>query len=135
MRAPDRSFDLIVIDAFSSDSIPMHLLTREAVALYLRKLTPHGIVVLHVSNEYLNLVPVLNTVVESLGAAGRHQIYFPSAAEIDKGASASEWMAIAAHDSDFDFLTSEKRWQGLGAARAGAPWTDDFSNIFRAIKW
>jgi spermidine synthase len=132
---PDRSFDLIVLDAFSSDSIPMHLLTREAVALYLRKLTPHGVVVLHVSNEYLNLVPVLNTVVESLGAAGRHQIYFPSAAESDRGASASEWMAIAAQGADFDFLAPEKRWQGLGMARAGAPWTDDFSNIFRAIKW
>ncbi|MES2294150.1 MAG: fused MFS/spermidine synthase [Pseudomonadota bacterium] len=132
---PDRSFDLIVIDAFSSDSIPVHLLTREAVALYLRKLTPHGVIVLHVSNEYLNLVPVLNTMVTSLGVAGRHQIFFPSAAEIAMGASASEWMAIAARDADFDFLAPEKRWQGLSAARDGAPWTDDFSNIFRAIKW
>jgi spermidine synthase len=133
--APDRSFDLIVIDAFSSDSIPMHLLTRDAVALYLRKLAPHGVIVMHVSNEYLNLVPVLNTIVESLGVAGRHQIFFPSAAEIASGASASEWMAIAARDADFDFLAPDKRWQCLSAARDGAPWTDDFSNIFRAIKW
>ena len=133
--APDHSFDLIIIDAFSSDSIPMHLLTREAVALYLRKLTPHGVIVLHVSNEYLNLMPVLNNVVESLGAAGRHQIFFPSAAEIAQGASASEWMAIAARDADFDFLAPEKRWQAVSKARSGTPWTDDFSNIFRAIKW
>ena len=51
------------------------------------------------------------------------------------GASASEWMAIAARDADFNFLGPEKRWQGLGGARDSAPWTDDFSNIFRAIKW
>ncbi len=133
--APDRHYDLIIIDAFSSDSIPMHLLTHEALALYLRKLTPHGVLVLHVSNEYLDLVPVLNMLIDSIGAAGRHQVYYPSAAEAAQGASQSEWMLVAAHEADFDFLAPEKRWQRLGSARNGAAWTDDFSNIFRAIKW
>ncbi len=60
---PDRHFDLLVVDAFSSDAVPVHLLTREAMSLYLRKLKPHGIVLFNISNEYLDLRPVLATVI------------------------------------------------------------------------
>ncbi len=132
---PDRHYDLIVIDAFSSDSIPMHLLTTEAIALYLHKLKSHGIILFNVSNEYLRLVPVLTTLVQSVGAAGRHQIFFPSAKEVADGAAASEWIAIAATDADLAFLAPEKRWQAMTTEHGAQPWTDDFSNIFRAIKW
>jgi spermidine synthase len=132
---PDHQYDLIVIDAFSSDSIPMHLLTKEAIALYLRKLKPHGVVLFNVSNEYLRLVPVLSAAIESAGAAGRHQIFFPNARETAAGATASEWMTMAANDSDLVFLAPDKRWAKLGPEKAGEPWTDDFSNIFRAIRW
>ncbi len=132
---PDRRYDLIIIDAFSSDSIPMHLLTKEAVALYLRKLKPHGIILFHVSNEYLDLAPVLTAVVKSVGAAGQHQLFYPSPAQSAQGASGSEWMLIAANGADLGFLAPEKRWQALGSAAGGEPWTDDFSNIFRAVRW
>ena len=131
---PDHAYDLIVIDAFSSDSIPMHLLTKEAVELYLQKLKPHGVVLFNVSNEYLDLVPVLTNVIARVGAAGRHQIFFPTAAQIAQGASPSEWMAFAAADTDLDFLAAERRWGAMPSGR-GEAWTDDFSNIFRAIRW
>jgi hypothetical protein len=131
----DRSYDLIIVDAFSSDSIPMHLLTREAVALYLSKLKPRGVILLNISNEYLDLAPVLMTLVQSVGAAGRHQIFQPSPSEVAQGATASEWMAIAASDADLEFLRSEKRWQVMSPQVHATPWTDDFSNIFGAIRW
>ena len=133
--SPDHSYDLIIVDAFSSDSIPMHLLTREAVALYLSKLKRRGIILFNISNEYLELAPVLTTLVKSVGAAGRHQIFQPSPAEVAAGATASEWMAIAASDADLDFLHSEKRWQVIRPEADAAPWTDDFSNIVSVMRW
>ncbi len=132
---PDKSYDLIVIDAFSSDSIPMHLLTKEALVLYLQKLKPRGIILFNISNEYLDLAPVLTTLVTSVGAAGRHELFQPSPDEIAQGASASEWMAIAATDADLAFAAPEKRWQVLHPAQGGTPWSDDFSNIVSAIRW
>jgi hypothetical protein len=131
----DRSFDLIVIDAFSSDSIPMHLLTREALALYLRKLKPHGIVLFNVSNEYLNIAPVLTTLIHDAHAAGRHELFFPTRQQMVQGATGSEWMVIADKDRDLAFLAPEKRWQPIGTERGGQPWTDDFSNILGAVRW
>jgi spermidine synthase len=133
--SPDHSYDLIIVDAFSSDSIPMHLLTREAVSLYLSKLKPRGVILFNISNEYLELAPVLTTLVKSVGAAGRHQLFQPSPAEVAQGATASEWVAIAASDADLDFLRSERRWQAMGPAANMSPWTDDFSNIIGAIHW
>lgn len=133
--APDRSYDLIVIDAFSSDSIPTHLMTREALALYLRKLKPRGIILFHLSNKYLRLGPVLSDGIASVGAFARHQHYYPSDAEDKQGAVASEWMVIAAAERDLDFLGEDKRWETVRATPDAAPWTDDFSNIFRVIVW
>jgi hypothetical protein len=132
---PDHSYDLIIVDAFSSDSIPMHLLTREALALYLSKLRSRGVVLFNISNDYLELAPVLTTLVKSVGAAARHQLFQPSPADVAKGATASEWMAIAASESDLEFLRKEKRWQGVKTDVDPAPWTDDFSNIIGAMRW
>jgi spermidine synthase len=131
----DHSYDLIIVDAFSSDSIPMHLLTREALRLYLSKLKSRGVILFDISNEYLDLAPVLTTLVKSVGAVGRHQIYQPSPSEVARGASASEWMAIAASDADLDFLRPEKRWQVMSPGASAAPWTDDFSNIIGVMRW
>lgn len=134
-KAPDRSYDLIVIDAFSSDAIPTHLMTREALALYLRKLKPKGIILFNLSNKYLRLGPVLGSGVASVGGFARRQLYYPSDAEVLRGAVGSEWMVIAASQSDLAFLGSDKRWEPTRADAAAAPWTDDFSNIFRVIVW
>jgi spermidine synthase len=132
---PDRAYDLIIIDAFSSDSVPAHLLTREALALYLHKLKPHGFILANISNKYLRLEPVLASAIVDAGAAGLDQRHFPSAGQNANGAFPSEWMAIAATSSDLGFLASDRRWRAITAEPNTRPWTDDFSNIFRAIRW
>ena len=134
-KAPDHSYDLIVIDAFSSDAIPTHLLTREALALYLRKLRPGGVVLFNLSNKYLELGPVLAGGVASVNAFARRQLYYPTQDEAAQGAAASEWMVIAARDADLDFLKQDRRWQVTQSQPGVSPWTDDFSNIFRVILW
>ena len=132
-QAADRSYDLIVIDAFSSDAIPTHLLTREALALYLRKLRPGGVILFNLSNKYLGLGPVVANGVASVNAFARRQLFYPSDQESADGASGSEWMVIAGKQADLDLLGRYARWQPTRAQ--GAPWTDDFSNIFRVIVW
>jgi spermidine synthase len=131
----DRTYDLLIVDAFSSDSVPAHLLTQEALALYLSKLKPHGIILINISNKYLRLEPVLAAAIQSAGAAGLDEIYVPSDAQAAMGAFGCEWMAIAATPSDLRFLDSDRRWRPIAPARDTRPWTDDFSNIFRAIRW
>ena len=133
--APDRSYDLLFIDAFSSDSVPAHLLTGEAMRLYLNKLKPGGVILINISNEYLYLAPVVGNVAGSVGAVARHQLYYPTTDLKPQGASASEWVAIAATDADLAFLNPEPRWKKLAAEPGVRPWSDDFSNIFRAIRW
>jgi spermidine synthase len=130
---PDGSEDVIVVDAFSSDAIPLHLLTREALQLYLQKLSPHGTVLLHISNLYLDLAPVVATLAASVGATAEHQLYQPSAAERASGAGPAEWVAIARDPADLDFL--DARWQRLTPVPGARVWTDDFSNIVSAIRW
>jgi len=132
---PDRSYDLIILDAFSSDAIPMHLLTREAIQLYLKKLKPRGVILANISNNYLDLLPILSTLIDSVGAAGKHETFLPSAADAAHGATASIWVAISAAPADLDFLASEKRWRDINKRQGGTPWSDDFSNIFSAVRW
>jgi hypothetical protein len=129
----DGSQDIIILDAFSSDSIPLHLLTREALGLYLRKLNNGGTVLLHISNRYLTLAPVIATLAGDAGISAKDELYSPSALEEQKGASASEWIVLARHPSDLDFL--DPRWISLSPPCNGRPWTDDFSNIVGALRW
>ena len=133
-RVPEHSYDLIVIDAFSSDSIPMHLLTREAMALYLSRLTPHGLILFNVSNKYLRLGPVLGNVVAVSGAHGRRQVFYPDARQLADGATGSEWMVIARDAADLPKL-QDKRWEAVTAQPGVRPWRDDFSDIASVILW
>lgn len=134
-RAPDHSYDTIVIDAFSSDAVPMHLLTVEALSLYLQKLTDHGVIMFNVSNLHLRLAPAVAALAAGVGVAGRHQLYLPSPDDIARGASGSDWIVIARHENDLAFLDEDTRWEPLVAAPDARPWSDDFSNIVSAIKW
>jgi len=132
-QIPDSSQDIIIIDAFSSDSIPLHLLTREALQLYLRKLASSGTVLLHISNRYLNLAPVVAALASDAGAVAKEQLYMPTEAELAADAAASEWVVLAHAPADLAFLGL--RWNDLTAPPDARPWTDDFSNVTSALRW
>ena len=132
-RTADGTFDLLVLDAFSSDAIPVHLLTREALAIYLHKLAPGGIVLFHISNRFVQLEPVVANLAADAGAAALIQEYDPTTEESNAGASAATWVAVARNRNDFGLLDADDRWRLPDLdARVGL-WTDDYSNIFRTL--
>jgi len=135
-RAADGTFDLLILDAFSSDAIPVHLLTREALAIYLQKLAPGGVVLFHISNRYVQLEPVVANLALDAGAAALIEEYEPTSEdEATVGASSSTWVAVARRSADLGSLTTDDRWRPPNPdARVGV-WTDDYSDIFRTLTW
>jgi hypothetical protein len=127
---PDGSYSAIVIDAFNSDAIPVHLLTREAVRLYVRKLAPGGIVALHISNRHLRLGPVLGRIAEALDLSGR-------IGEDDGDAAdhlGSTWAVLARSEADLGAIADLPDWLLLDAGRAPL-WTDDYASVMRVLRW
>ncbi|MGH6922090.1 MAG: fused MFS/spermidine synthase, partial [Geminicoccaceae bacterium] len=127
-------YDLMIHDAFSSDAIPVHLLTREAFALYLDKLAPGGLIALHISNRNLDLAPVVATLLADAGLAGRVQTQVPPLEAQRAYRNAATWVAIARSEADLGALADDPRWRRMPAA-AAHPWTDDFSNLLGALRW
>jgi len=135
-RAPDGTFNLLILDAFSSDAIPVHLMTREALAIYLQKLAPGGIVLFHISNRYLHLEPVVANLALDAGAAALIQDYEPTSEdEAAVGASSSTWVAVARNSTDLGSLTTNDRWRPPDPDAHIGLWTDDYSDIFRTLSW
>jgi SAM-dependent methyltransferase len=133
-RARDGSFNLIVLDAFSSDAIPVHLLTREAVALYFRKLAPGGTLVFHLSNRYLALEPVLARLAEDAGAVARIRANTVRRdVALHTGQDPSVWAVIAADSLFLGGLSTDPRWRPLRHQRKIDLWTDDFSNVLQTL--
>jgi SAM-dependent methyltransferase len=132
-NAPDASYDLIFVDAFIGAAIPIHLLTREAMALYLRKLKPNGIVAIHVSNYHLELATVVAGVAHANGAITR--LY--DGGDVPEDASEQKWVpivaAVARKDEDFGVLANSRFWPVLPANPSRRIWTDDYSNVLGAI--
>ena len=119
----------MVLDAFSSDAIPVHLLTREAVELYLSKLAAGGVMALHISNRHLNLEPVLARVAESLGLTALMRRDRVSAAEERLGRTDTDWMVMARDPIDLQPLSGDARWVPARLDPRVQLWTDDYSNI------
>jgi hypothetical protein len=134
-RAPDGAYDLIVLDAFTSDAIPVHLLTREAVELYLRKLAPRGLVVLHITNNHLDLEPVVSGIARSLGLAAVSRDHRPSAGERRRGVNRSHWVALGRDASALGRLRADPRWRALDGETGQPVWTDEYSNILSVVEW
>ncbi len=131
-REAPQHFDVLVVDAFSGDAIPLHLLTTEAMAVYRRHLAPGGVLAFHVSNRYVDLEPEVG---QLAAAAGMQARSFASAARPARGEFAATWVLVSA-DTNF-FMQPE-----IAAAatpvpqRAGIkPWTDDYSSLVPLLRW
>ncbi|MBX5496812.1 MAG: fused MFS/spermidine synthase [Bryobacteraceae bacterium] len=129
-REPPQSYNVLAVDAFSSDSIPVHLLTREAMLLYFRHLAQDGILALHVSNRFLDLIPVVGAAARDLGKAA---VVVDTDDSKDGECYGTTWVLLA---SDYSRITSLPFHNGAPLlSRPDAPlWTDDYSNLFRIIK-
>jgi hypothetical protein len=132
-RGETPRFDLLVLDAFSSDAIPAHLLTVEALDVYLRRLADGGVMAFHISNRHFRLRPVLAALASQRGLAGRAQ--FSPMQSADSGQNASEWVVLARSDQDLGRLASDARWQPLTAREGVRVWTDDYSDLVGALGW
>ncbi len=131
--AADGSYDLIFVDAFIGAAIPVHLLTSEAMALYFRKLKPHGIVAMHISNLNLELASVVAGVAQANGAIAR--IY--DGGDVEPDPSLHHWVprvaAIARREDDFGVLANSTFWPVRERDPNQRVWTDDYSNIAGAL--
>ena len=134
-QAPDHHYDILVLDAFSSDAIPTHLLTFEALSLYRKKLAAAGVLVLHLSNRYLDLEPVVGRLVRASGAAGLIRANTDRNPELERSGDPSIWAAIASDRSHLAALQNNPKWRPLRIRESVGLWTDDFSNIFSVFIW
>jgi hypothetical protein len=122
------------IAAFSSDAIPIHLLTKEAMALYVSRLAPGGAIVFHISNMNLSLSHVLARIADDAGLQALWQHEPPDAGSWQAGKFPSEWLIVARDRRDFGTLTTDKRWRAPMMTDATPLWTDDFSSILSVLK-
>jgi hypothetical protein len=128
-----RRFDVLVVDAFSGDSIPVHLLTREAVQLYRQRLKPGGVIALHVSNSHLALAPVVGRIAADLGL----QVAFIAdpGVEGDPSTAASDWVLLAEDRSVLDLPLIREASMPLPQRDGARTWTDDYSNILQVLSF
>lgn len=132
--APDAHFDLLVLDAFSSDAIPVHLLTREALALYQAKLAPGGVLAFHVSSRYLDLFAVLGALARDAGLVGVTFQDIPSPEEERAGKAPSQWAMIARRAEDLEELMADPDAAPLRARPGVNAWTDDVSDVLGILR-
>jgi predicted O-methyltransferase YrrM len=125
-REPPDSFDILVLDAFADDSIPVHLLTREAFATYFRLLRSDGVLAIHLTNRYLELAPVVEA---AAAALGEHVVEVHSMADQEQQVLATDWALVS---GQYDSL---KEFGGtVASAKKVRLWTDDYSNLFQVLK-
>ena len=133
-RAPDHSYDLIALDAFGSDSVPVHLITREAIQLYLLKLRPGGVLLFNISNKYVDLASVLAGEAASLSLVG----YQRTDTEVTTDQAAlgkfpSAWLVMAPTAENLGDIPLQPAWRALRANLQQPVWTDDFSDVLTVI--
>ncbi len=127
------SFNLLLIDAFSSASVPAHLLTREAVEIYLSRLTDEGVLVMHVSNDHMNVKALVARIADDLGVPARYKVFVASDTQDSIfQALSSQVVVIARSEAAFSAFNIGEDWVKL-TSDGKRPWTDDYSNVIGAI--
>lgn len=135
-QQPKGRYGLIVADTFSSDAIPTHMITKEAVELYLDRLAAGGMIAFHISNRNIDLKPVLSAIIRELGliAVYERRKEKPEAPEqIKEWIHPSLWVVVARDASTIEALIAREDWAILPNVGDEAAWTDDFSNIFMSL--
>ncbi len=133
-KTADGTYDLIVLDAFSSDAVPTHLLTEEAVQLYLAKLKPGGRLAFHITNRHLDMSRVLATLAHDMHLAGLIQRFKPKT--LEPQIVAADWVILARDETALQALKRSRlgHWRMLPLTFGMRPWTDDFTNIISVWK-
>jgi len=134
LAATTERFDVIVLDAYSSDAIPVHLLTREALALYLDRLAPGGVLLFHISNRHFRLAPVVARLALDAGLCARTRHFEADARQIAAGVLPSECAVLARRCEDLGTLESDPRWQVLRVPKGAPLWRDDFSSLWSVLR-
>lgn len=135
-QVPDESYDLILLDAFSSDNIPVHLMTREAFDIYLKKLKPGGIIGVNISNRYLKLEPVVAAIGRDLGLHSKFRSR--KGGKIDDTNlvyAGSIFGVLGKSENDLRAFTAAKGWHGWDLKADQKAWRDDYSNLIGAMRW
>jgi protein-L-isoaspartate O-methyltransferase len=130
----DERYDVIVLDAFSSGTIPIHLLTREAMELYLDKLAPGGALLFHISNRHLELGPVVGAQARDLGLAAYQWIDVRPDEDVERGIFGSQWVLLARSPQDLDYMPVGG-WRPMELPEDTRAWTDDFSDLLTVQRW
>nr|WP_093313718.1 fused MFS/spermidine synthase [Sphingomonas jatrophae] len=136
---PPHALNLLAVDAFSSDAVPMHLLTAEAFAVYGRVLAQDGLLLVHISNRYLDLEPIVAAAAAEGGWAGAVRDYVPSAISAEEGAGRSVWVALTRRTEVLDRLTTDDGrrvggWTRLRPKPGIRGWTDDYASILPVLR-
>ena len=129
-REPSQQFDVLVIDAFSSDAIPVHLITAEALGVYLKHMKPGGVIAFHVTNRFLNLVPVVE------GLSHVHSLFMIHIADSGENSlsSRSDWLLLSARRESLDYPALTDAATEVEVRKDWRLWTDDFNNIVQVLK-
>jgi hypothetical protein len=129
-REPPQNYDLLVIDAFSSDSIPVHLITREALAVYLRHMKPGGVIAFHVTNRFLHLAPVVKRI------AGEHDLQVALIADDaeDSDLARTDWVLVTRDQALLERPEIAQYVGDIESIPGLRVWTDDFNNLFQILK-
>jgi hypothetical protein len=126
------TYDLLLIDAFSSDSVPTHLLTVEAIEGYLKLLKPDGVVILHLSNRNLDITMPAAAAAQALGAANLHQLYQESPHAPDMAEASTEALILSPTEEGLSDFRDQRQWRVLVETDV-KPWTDDYVNLFGSL--
>ena len=132
-REKSRQFDLLAVDAFSGDAIPVHLLTREAFQLYWRHLRPNGVLAVHVSNKYLTLAPGVALAAKESGKQAMLVSYAPPEGD-DKEESSSDWVLVTSREGFFEQADVKKAVSKIDPIPGQRVWTDDYSNLYQILR-
>jgi hypothetical protein len=135
-KAPNHTYDLLILDAFSSDAVPVHLLTSESLEMYLSKLRPGGALLFHISNRYLDLKPVLAGLAHALELESRfYDDLELSETEREAGKDFSQWAVLASPGSKVWTKLANPRWRRYSLTGREPIWTDDYSSVLPLFKW